>query len=378
MTGEVRMNYDLVVIGSGSVGAATGYYAARAGMKVLMLDAHTPPHRHGSHHGDSRIIRHAYGEGEKYVPMLMRAQALWEELESLSAVQLMHRCGVLNAGPEGSAFLRNARASAARFGLNVEELSAAQLRQRWPEFNIPDGSQGIFEPNAGYLKAELAVSLFNEKAAESGAELRFDTPVTGIFPAGDAVRITTAQGEIGARHAAVTAGTWVTALLPQLPVTPVRKVFSWHQADGRYSENNRFPAFTVETPEGDHFYGFPANNDGLKLGKHNGGQPISGPEQRSPFGHFPQDGSEVFNFLRRYLPGVGVCLHGEACTYDLSPDEDFIIDTLPGAPQIGVVTGLSGHGFKFATVLGEIMAQQARGEAAAFDLTPFSLKRFTV
>ncbi|MBW7983929.1 N-methyl-L-tryptophan oxidase [Enterobacillus tribolii] len=373
------MNYDLVIIGSGSVGSAAGYYAAQAGLKVLMLDAYTPPHRHGSHHGDTRIIRHAYGEGEKYVPLLMRAQALWEQLESMSAVQLLHRCGVLNAGPEDSVFLRNVRTSAERFGLNVQRFDAAQLRQRWPEFNVPDNYLGLFEPDAGYLKAELAISLLNEKAAESGAELRFNCPVTALSPDGDGVLVTTAQGNVRARRAAVTAGTWVTALLPQLPVTPVRKVFSWHQADGRYSENNHFPAFTVETPEGEHFYGFPSHNiEGLKLGKHDGGQPISSPEQRRPFGHVAQDGSEVFSFLRRFLPGIGVCLHGEACTYDLSPDEDFIIDDLPNAPQISIVSGLSGHGFKFATVLGEILALKAQGKTPAFDISPFALGRFSV
>lgn len=370
------MKYDLAIVGCGSVGAAAGYYAAMSGLSVLMLDSHTPPHRHGSHHGDTRIIRHAYGEGEKYVPLVLRAQQLWEKLEEVSAVQLFHRSGVLNIGPATSEFMRNVENSATQYQLNVEKMNASQLQQRWPEWTVPDDYVGILEANAGYLKSELAVGLLNEKAAEAGATLHFNCPVTAIIPEQDGVKISTAEGEFSATRVAVTAGTWAKTLLPELPMTPVRKVFSWYQADGRYSENNKFPAFTVETPDGDQFYGFPFNNDGLKLGKHNGGQPIDAPEQRRPFGSNPQDGSEVFGFLRRFLPGVGVCLHGEVCTYDVSPDEDFIIDTLPDAPQISVVTGLSGHGFKFATVLGEIIALQAAGKPVPYDLSAFKLNRF--
>ncbi len=174
----------------------------------------------------------------------------------------------------------------------------------------------------------------------------------------------------------VSAGTWVKRLIPTLPVTPVRKVFAWHQADGRFSEDNHFPAFTVETPDGSQYYGFPAINNELKVGRHDGGQPMDAPEQRTAFGSHDTDGSEVFRFLRRFLPGVGVCLNGEACSYDLSPDEDFIIDTLPGHPDMLIISGLSGHGFKFASVLGEIAAGFAAGHAAPFDLAPFSLARF--
>lgn len=370
------MKYDLAIVGCGSVGAAAGYYAALSGLKVLMLDSHTPPHRHGSHHGDTRIIRHAYGEGEKYVPLVLRAQELWTKLEEVSAVQLFHRSGVLNIGPSSSEFMHNAENSATQFGLTVEKMDAEQLQKRWPEWSVPDGYIGLLEPNAGYLKAELAVGILNEKAAEAGADLHFNCQVNAITPEDKGVKITTAEGEFNAHRVAVTAGTWAKALLPELPITPVRKVFSWYQADGRYSENNNFPAFTVETPEGDQFYGFPYNNDGLKLGKHNGGQPITVPEQRRPFGTNPQDGSEVFGFLRQFLPGVGVCLHGEVCTYDVSPDEDFILDSLPDSPQISVVTGLSGHGFKFANVLGEIIALQAAGQPVPFDLSPFKISRF--
>lgn len=141
------MEYDLIVVGSGSVGAAAGYYATRAGLKVLMIDSAMPPHRNGSHHGDTRIIRHAYGEGEKYVPLILRAQALWNALIKQTGEELFQDCGVLNMGPEPSEFIHNAQNSAKKFRLNTQFLSAEQINQRWPEFNAPEGYVGVFEPD---------------------------------------------------------------------------------------------------------------------------------------------------------------------------------------------------------------------------------------
>ncbi|AHG22221.1 N-methyltryptophan oxidase [Chania multitudinisentens RB-25] len=370
------MEYDLIIVGSGSVGAAAGYYATRNGLKTLMIDRAVPPHRNGSHHGDTRIIRHAYGEGEKYVPLILRAQALWNALEQKSGEKLFHSCGVLNMGPPDSRFINTAQHSAKNFNLNTQVLNLEQIRQRWPEFNAPEGYIGIFEPDAGILRSELAVASYIRLAKEAGCAQLFNCQVSAIEQIEGGVAVITTEGRFQARKAVITAGTWVKNLLPQLPITSLRKVFSWHQADGRYSENNRFPAFTAEAQDGCRYYGFPSDNDGLKVGKHDGGQLIETPEQRQPFGTMAGDGAEVFGFLRQFLPGVGVCLHGEACSYDMSPDEDFIIDTLPSCKQLMVITGLSGHGFKFASVLGEIAALFAQDKMPPLNIAPFSLQRF--
>ncbi|HEJ9094932.1 N-methyl-L-tryptophan oxidase [Serratia odorifera] len=370
------MEYDLIVVGSGSVGAAAGYYATQAGLKVLMIDSAIPPHSNGSHHGDTRIIRHAYGEGEKYVPLVLRAQALWNGLALTSGEQLFHACGVLNIGPHDAEFITNARHSAHAFRLNSQLLTADEIQQRWPEFSVPSNYVAVFEPDAGFLRAELAIAQYIKLAKDAGCSQLFNCAVTSVAAMDDGVEVTTPEGRFQARKVVVAAGTWVKKLLPLLPVTPLRKVFSWHQADGRYSETNRFPAFTVEAQDGCHYYGFPADNDGLKVGKHDGGQPIDDPAQRTPFGSIASDGSEVFNFLRQHLAGVGVCLHGKACTYDMSPDEDFIIDTVPDCANMMVISGLSGHGFKFASVLGEIAALYAQDKTIPFDISPFALRRF--
>lgn len=372
------MKYDLIIIGSGSVGAAAGYYASRAGLKVLMTDAHMPPHKEGSHHGDTRLIRHAYGEGERYVPLVLRAQALWDELASESGEQVFERTGVINLGPASSEFLRNVGESARRWNLDVETLDATAVMARWPEIRVPDDYIGLFESQSGVLRSELAIKTWINLAREAGCAQLFNCPVTAIHHHEDGVTIDTADGEYSGSKLLVSAGTWVSQLVPNLPVQPVRKIFAWHQADGRYSRKNNFPAFTGELPNGDQFYGFPAEDDALKIGKHNGGQVISSPEERVPFGSIASDGSESFSFLRNVLPGIGGCLYGASCTYDNSPDEDFIIDTLPGHPDTLLITGLSGHGFKFAPVLGELAVSFAQDSVFPLDITPFSLARFNL
>ena len=370
------MKYDLIIVGSGSVGAAAGCYAANSGLKVLMIDSAHPPHTQGSHHGDTRLMRHAYGEGEKYVPLVLRAQTLWDALAEISGEKLFHRTGVINIGPDHSLFIANIKNSASKYNLAVEEMNAAKVQARWPEIIIPDNYIALFESDSGVLKSELAIETYIELAKQGGAAQLFNCPVKEIQYQNDEVTVVTDEGSYQGAKLLISTGTWVKKLLPNLPVTPVRKIFAWHQADGRYSENNHFPAFTAETPDGSQYYGFPSVDNELKVGRHNGGQVISEPEQRVPFGRVAGDGLEVFPFLREFLPGIGCCLHGASCTYDNSPDEDFIIDTLPGQNNTLIISGLSGHGFKFASVLGEIACQFALGKTSEYDLSPFSLSRF--
>lgn len=370
------MKYDLIIVGSGSVGAAAGCYAANSGLKVLMIDSAHPPHSEGSHHGATRLMRHAYGEGERYVPLVLRAQKLWNALAEISGEKLFHRTGVVNIGPTDSQFINQIRSSAEKYDLPLEVMDSASVSARWPEIAMPEDYIGLFEADAGVLKSEIAVETYIRLAREGGASQLFNCPVTAIEYHENEVTVVTSEGRYQGAKLLISAGTWVTKLLPELPITPVRKIFAWHQADGRYSENNRFPAFTAETPDGSQYYGFPAEENELKVAKHNGGQLITEAGERVPFGRLPGDGMEVFPFLRDFLPGIGCCLHGAACTYDNTPDEDFIIDTLPGHDNTLVITGLSGHGFKFASVLGEIACQFAQDKRSEFDLTPFSLARF--
>lgn len=370
------MIYDLIVVGSGSVGAAAGYYATKAGLKVLMIDSANPPHDQGSHHGDTRLIRHAYGEGECYVPMVLRAQELWYELEKHSGAKIMHRCGVLNIGPKDEEFIKSLIESAHRYKLPIQILTAAEVMKRWPQVSVPNDNIGVFEENSGYLKCEVAIRSWICLAKAAGSVQLFNCSVFDIGRVGDKQRVKTAKGAYLGRKVLVSAGTWVNKLLPQLPITPTRQLFSWYQSDDRYEESNDFPGFIVVKRDGSNYYGFPANNNVFKIGKHSGGLPIKRPADRLPFGEVAGDSSEVLDVLREFFPGVGKCLEGKSCTYDNTPDKCFIIDTLPGEPNRLIISGLSGHGFKFSSVLGEIAATFAQNKPMPFDLKPFSLSRF--
>lgn len=249
--------------------------------------------------------------------------------------------------------------------------------QRWPQINVPNGYIGVYETDSGYLKCEVAISSFIRLAKlEGGCTQLFNEAVSGVSHAGDLEKVHTANGEYLGKRILFSAGTWVTKILPELPVQPVRKVFSWHQSDDRYNESNNFPGFVITMPNDDNYYGFPANGNGFKLGKHNGGQPIYNADERKPFGEIAEDNTEVLDVLRQFFPGVGERLFGKSCTYDMTTDDDFIIDKPPGEPNRLIISGLSGHGFKFSSVLGEIAANFAQDKSVSFDLSPFSLSRF--
>ena len=266
----------------------------------------SPPE--GSHHGSSRLIRHAYGEGEKYVPLVLRAQQLWDELAEISGEAVFERTGVINLGPASSAFLANVAASARAFQLEVEELDARAVMQRWPEIRLPDDYRAIFEPASGVLRSELAVETGSvwrgKQAARSYSTVRsrlFITMLTGSPSIPSTVNIMVkAAGQ--RRHLG-----HPPASGPPYPAGT--QGVRWYRADGRYSSKNHFPAFTGELPNGDQYYGFPAEDNELKIGKHNGGQPISTPQERVAFGAVASDGSESFPFCVTSCPASAA-----ACT----------------------------------------------------------------
>lgn len=370
------MIYDLIVIGGGSVGAAASWYATKSGLKVLMIDSGYPPHDQGSHHGETRLIRHAYGEGKRYVALVQRAQQLWYELENQSNERIMHRSGVISLAPEGSKFIVSVIESARSFKLPIEILTPDAAMQRWPQIHVPKDYVVVYESSSGYLKCEAAIQSYIRLSKEAGCVQLFNCPVRGVDCDGEFQKVDTVNGIYLGRKVLFSAGTWITKLLPELPITPMRKVFSWHKADDRYNESNNFPGFIIIMPNGGNYYGFPAIENRLKIGKHHGGQPINSPDERKPFGEFAEDNDEVTDVLRQFFPGTGQLIYGKSCTYDMTADSDFIIDTQPDQPNRLIISGLSGHGFKFASVLGEIAANFAQDKPCSFDLSAFALSRF--
>ena len=371
------MIYDVIIVGSGSVGAAAGCYATINNLNVLMIDAHHPPHHHGSHHGSTRLIRYAYAEGDRYVPLLQRSKVLWEALEKTSSTTLFRRSGVLSIAPVDAPLIPQLLDTANTWGIEVEPLSAHQIMQRWPTFNVADDYHGVLDTQAGYLYSEKAVEQWIRLAQEQGCAQLFNCPVSAIEHQDDLYRVTTADGDYTARKIIITAGSWAKKLVPHLPISPVRKVMAWFQSDGRFSHHTHFPAFTAQLHDGSQYYGFPAEDDQLKVARHDGGQLLNDPTECLAFGQAPTDGSECFTFLKQFLPGQSACLFGQACSYDNSPDGQFIIDYLDDKKTGLVISGLSGHGFKFAPALGEIASQFAVGNDIDTVISPFSLQRFT-
>lgn len=373
------MTYDALIIGAGSMGMAAGYYLSKQGKRVLLIDPFDPPHTEGSHHGATRLIRHAYGEGEGYVPMALRAQQLWHELEEASGAAVFHRTGVLNIGTEDSLFLKNVILSAERYSLPHDILSAREINERWPGFRLPEQLSGCYESNSGVLMSEEAIRVFRELAVSHGAELLTHTRAEKIEERPDGVTVTANGRSYSAKQLIITAGkgtnTVLSLLGEQLPLAPMRTTFSWFDADEEVYNPGAFPAWTYDDGVSG-FYGFPSiDGTGLKIGNHGKGTPVSPEEKLMPFS-FETDAQDVADFLLRHTAFEPAHREGKACTYTNSPDEDFIIDRLPGHANVLVACGFSGHGFKFTSVVGEILSELVTTGTTKQDISAFAISRF--
>ncbi|MEZ5558060.1 MAG: N-methyl-L-tryptophan oxidase [Pseudomonadales bacterium] len=373
------MRYDAIVIGCGGVGSAALFHLASRDARVLGLDRFPPGHDHGSSHGATRVIRQAYFEHPDYVPLLQRAYALWQALEQRRSQRLYVETGVLAIGPPDGAVLSGTLHSAARHALPVERLNAQQLGERFPGFRVPDGYAGVLERNGGYLHVEDCVIAHAGLAETLGAELRVGEAVTGWEADDSGVVVHTATGAYRGERLVVTAGAWAGALLADLGVAlqPLRKHLHWYGTDDtRYRQGNGCPVFFYDLPHGT-FYGFPQRDSlGVKVAEHSGGEPIRDPSRLDrSLDQREQRRNE--QFVRSHLPGVtGPRTHHAVCMYTMSPDEHFLLDRHPRHDNVLFCAGLSGHGFKFASVLGAILAELALDGATPSPCGFLSLARF--
>ncbi len=373
------MQYDVIVVGAGSMGMATGYFLANQGKKVLLLDAFDPPHSSASHHGETRIIRHAYGEGEEYVPLALKAQKLWEELEQKSGKSLFLKTGVLNVGAESSPFISMMIASAQKHQLPIEILTANQANERFKGLNLPEEYIACFESTSGVLKCEDCIQAYRDLAIENGATLLTHHKVSNIVLNGDVISVTANGKTFQAEKLVVSVGAWSNDLLDmlnlKLPITPVRKTFAWYEASESLYGEEVFPAFSFDTDLGI-YYGFPnIEGAGLKIGRHDMGEEQN---PNAPIAPFEQttDSEDLQILLDKYMPNVGKFKIGKTCMYTRTPDENFVIDLHPENRNVTIVSGFSGHGFKFSSVVGEVVADMALGNSLEFNLSLFSLDRF--
>jgi N-methyl-L-tryptophan oxidase len=375
-------HYDVIIAGAGSMGMAAGYYLAKQGKKTLLLDANDPPHTVGSHHGDTRIIRHAYGEGKRYVPLALRAQQLWLELEREAGMSLFRQTGVLSVGAPDSPFIREVRESAAEFSLPLDFLDSDEIRTRWPGITIPDDYLGCFEPSSGILFSEECIRAYRKGAEAYGAEIRTHAPVTHIQVRSDAVVVHCGNTQYHGDSLVLSAGAWNDKLLASLdltlPLTPTRKTVGWFEADQQLYDADCFPAFLFHLKTSA-YYGFPSlDGCGVKVGRHDGGQPVDPDHMNREFGSHPDDEGDLRRFLQTYMPqAAGPLKQGKVCLYTMTPDEHFIIDRHPAYPNVVIAAGFSGHGFKFASAVGEAVCQMITSGKPDQDISLFSLKRFS-
>jgi sarcosine oxidase len=373
--------YDAIVIGLGGMGTASAFHLSRRGQSVLGLEQHDFLHELGSSHGLTRIIRLAYHEHPSYVPLLRRSYELWHELEATAGEPLLITTGSLEGGPEDGPIFTGALEAAELHGLEHEVLDAAELRRRYPAFAgfAPD-TRVVFQPDGGFLLAERTMLAHAKGAIAAGADLRFREPVRSWGPtAQGGARVVTDRGTYEADRLVITAGAWARTLVPRLErlAVPERQVLGWFQPTRpELFEPDRFPVFVVDVPEGS-FYGFPVHDvPGLKLGRyHHLREPID-PDDPDRTAR-PDDEALLRDFATRYVPdGAGPTVMLKACIFTNSPDEHFIIDRLPDAPQVSVAAGFSGHGYKFCSVVGEIMADLAMRGETGHDIGLFRLDRF--
>ena len=373
------MDYDVAVIGLGAMGSAALYQLARRGKRVIGIERATPGHEGGSSHGESRIIRMAYFEHPSYVPLVRRAYEGWRDLERASGRQILTTTGILEAGTPGAAIVEGSLASSLLHGIPHQRLSARQISSRFPAFTLPDAWDGVFQPDAGILRPELAIELMVAMAADLGAVVLANTCVRSLEPKGQGVRLITEDGQvIEAAAAIVAAGPWIAELAPQLKphLTLTRQVMAWFDPVlPELTRPGRFPVFLLQT-ETDAIYGMPDfAGTGVKAASHLPGRELPSADHGQQDSE-PADVLPVREALERYIPAAaGPVIRTRSCIYTHSPDEDFIVDQLPGHPNIVVVSACSGHGFKFASVLGEALADLATTGSTNLDIARFSLSR---
>jgi sarcosine oxidase len=375
------LTHDVIVAGLGGMGSAAAYQLAGRGQRVLGLEKFSPAHDKGSSHGRSRIIRQAYFEGAEYVPLLLRAYELWEQLEEETGQELMTLTGGLMIGREEGELVSGSVQSAEEHDLPYELLDAAEIRRRFPAYAPGPETVALYEEKAGFVRPEETVRAHLDRATSLGADLRFGEPVLSWEASENGVRVETPAGSYEAERLVISPGAWAPQLLADLdlPLEVIRQVMFWYEPVGGLEPflPDRFPIYIWEPDDGNMFYGFPAQDDdrGVKAAFFRAGGVPTTPETIEREVH-----EEEIDFLRSYLAEhipdlAGRCLDARACMYTNTPDEHFVISLHPDHPQVAIAAGFSGHGYKFCSVVGEILADLATEGSTRHPLDLFSPAR---
>lgn len=371
--------YDVIVVGVGGMGSAAVYHLAQRGQRVLGLEQYDIPHQQGSSHGVSRIIRLAYYEHPSYVPLLHRAYELWWALERTAQERLLHVTGALNIGSETSQVFTGALKSVQAHNLAHEILAPEAVRRRFPGYGLQAPLMALYEPQAGLLAAERCIVAHVTAALRHGAEVHGRETVVGWETDATGVRVQTDRGVYQAERLVLTAGAWTHRLLRRYHgvLQPERQVLIWMQPRVPSAFHmDVFPVFILDVEEG-HFYGMPTYGiPGFKIGRfHHLEQLVDDPATMDR-GFHPEDEALLRGLARRYFPdGEGPVLSTATCMFTNSPDGHFVIDAHPDDPRVVFAGGFSGHGYKFCSVVGEILADLAENGVTRHDISLFNAAR---
>ena len=370
--------FDVMVIGAGGMGSATAFELARRGRSVLALEQFPLVHDGGSSHGQTRIIRRAYYEHPAYVPLVQRAFERWYDLEQRTGRHLLTECECLSVGTPDGEVVTGVLASAREHKLDVELFNVAALRNRFPQFRISMDYCGVLERDAGFLYVEECVRANLDQARMLGATICAEEPVTGWASDGKSVTVTTTKGVYHAAALVLTAGPWAGRLLAGWgsPLRVMRQTMLWFgTTDNARFRRDVFPIFLADVPGGP-FYGLPViDGRGLKIARHYGAPELNHPDEIDRAIR-PEDEPPVRQFLDSYMPEVtGPLKFAQTCIYTLSPDRHFIINLHPQHRNVAVATGFSGHGFKFASVVGEVLADLVESGCTSWPIDMFNFPR---
>ena len=360
---------DVIVLGTGGMGSAACAHLAARGVTVIGLDRFPVSHDRGSSHGQTRLIRQAYFEHPDYVPLLLEAYRLWRGLEEATGTRLLFQSGLLLAGLETGEAVAGALQAAAIHRLPIERLAAGEAKRRWPAFALDDDWVAVWEPAAGYLLVEECVRAHAEVATRHGARFEEGVAIHGWHAGARGVTVDTDQGTFHADRLVIAPGAWAADLLeiPSVTLEVLKKTLCWYRPPAEHraafaagpEPGIGLPCFAFDTPAG-FYYGFPALDDlGVKIAEHTGGTPVADPLalDRSLD---RDEAARVAAVARTRLPALGDDLvHHAACLYTMTPDAHFLIGLHPEQSRVAIAAGFSGHGFKFASVVGSILADLA-------------------
>jgi sarcosine oxidase len=372
--------FDVAVVGLGAMGSAALFHLAQRGSRVIGVERFTPGHDRGSSHGESRAIRLGYSEHPSYVPLVRRAFENWRQLERLSGETVLTTTGILEVGRPGSAMVAGSLVACRLHDLDFELLDGGKVGRRFPAFDLPADYTAVWQPEGGLLRPDLANVAHLRLAEAAGASILTEQRAVAIEPLGSGIRIVLEGRTIEAAAVIVSAGPWIADLVPELrrQLTLTRQVICWYQPKRpELFALGALPVFMIEG-EDDLIYGFPDfAGTGFKCASHYGSGRIEHADQaRQDAG--PPDEERTRRFLDRYMPaGAGALKAMKTCLYTMTQDEDFIIDALPVDERIVVASACSGHGYKFASVIGEILADLATTGRTPHDIGRFAIARLS-